>query len=135
MGAEVTHYVYVICHEKDGKWCGPVKVGMGADPSKRLYSLQTGNPNKLHLLWQFSAPNKQMSRRMEHGFHQTKKAHRMQGEWFDLEPIVAVQSLCLLFSVVVHICGFRDEEANSILEDCLVSQASILWEKPEGVLQ
>jgi hypothetical protein len=66
-------HVYFIqsgCH-------GPIKIGRGADPEKRLKELQTGSPQPLFLLGSIvGAPHNEG--RLHHHF----RGSQMRGEWF-----------------------------------------------------
>ncbi|MEU8617355.1 GIY-YIG nuclease family protein [Streptomyces sp. NPDC048623] len=67
---------------------GRVKIGTSVNPSKRLKELQTGNPDRLEVLW--TAPG---GRELESALHQTFNAYRIEGEWFDfgaVEPVGAI---------------------------------------------
>lgn len=66
-------FVYVI----QGEIATPIKVGTAKDPRKRLKELQTGNPQRLNLL--YVVPG---NRQLENSFHQRLKAARVTGEWF-----------------------------------------------------
>lgn len=81
-----TCFVYIIAHEESGGVVGPVKVGIGANPSVRLNSLQTGNPKPLRLHRSFAVPNREIALQLEQAFHATQKDTRLCGEWFNLTP-------------------------------------------------
>lgn len=62
---------------------GPVKIGVAKNPLWRVKELQTAHPERLVLLDQFDAPDKE-----ERFLHERLKAHRLVGEWFKPEPEV-----------------------------------------------
>ncbi|MFF6903309.1 GIY-YIG nuclease family protein [Streptomyces hydrogenans] len=65
-----------------------VKIGTSVNPDKRLKELQTGNPDRLEVLW--STPG---GRELETALHQAFAAYRTEGEWFDfggIEPVGAI---------------------------------------------
>jgi len=74
-------FVYVI-----GAEMGPVKIGIAADVSQRLASLQTGHPQKLKVYFHASAPD---AVAVERACHRDLGQHRMSGEWFDVSWDVA----------------------------------------------
>jgi hypothetical protein len=84
---------YIICHERDKKLYGPVKIGMGENPRNRLRGLQTGNPNKLVLAHHFWVPTRTLARHFERSFHVVMERHAMIGEWFDMKPALALATL------------------------------------------
>lgn len=129
------HTVYVICHERGGEACGPVKIGIAADPVRRLASLRTGNPHRLVLFWHFLAPDRECARRLERGFHETRPEKRMEGEWFDLDPVTATQVLCLMLEVIALTGAQSDEERREFLASTRVPQASALWQPEQGGAQ
>lgn len=70
---------------------GPLKIGKAKDPSSRLRQLQTGHPEKLHVLltgWGeedstgdfYSVPDSLV----EKAFHHKFRNARMNGEWFNI---------------------------------------------------
>lgn len=61
-----------------------VKLGLSVRPSARLKQLQTGNPHKLALIWEFPCPDMSAAERL---FHETFDRYRIPGgEWFDFQP-------------------------------------------------
>lgn len=95
------HYVYVICRIDNGVMKAPVKIGMASSPKKRLKGLQTSSPFKIHQVVCFGCPNKEIARELERSFHQVKRKHRLHGEWFDLEPVMAVHLLCIAYRAML----------------------------------
>ncbi|MFJ3205871.1 GIY-YIG nuclease family protein [Streptomyces sp. NPDC086989] len=67
-------YVYVIGSAGSTR----VKIGTSIIPEKRLKELQTGNPDRLEVLWQTPG-----GRDLEAHLHQAFAAYRAGGEWFD----------------------------------------------------
>ncbi|MGO4459353.1 GIY-YIG nuclease family protein [Streptomyces sp. M-16] len=77
-------YVYVIGSAGSTR----VKIGTSVSPEKRLKELQTGNPNRLEVLWYTPG-----GRELEAQLHQAFTDHRGEGEWFDfggVQPIGAI---------------------------------------------
>jgi len=73
----VQGYVYFI---QEGE-AGSIKIGRAAEPSRRVSSLQTGNPRKLHLRVYARGDEK-----TETELHRFLKESRLGGEWFALCP-------------------------------------------------
>lgn len=73
-------YVYMIADESNY-----IKVGISKDPEKRLKSLQTGHPNKLHLLFieEFECKRNHLLK-IEKLIHRDLrlKNFKKRGEWF-----------------------------------------------------
>lgn len=69
---------------------GPIKIGIAADPNKRLQNLQTASYTKLQLIAAFEG-----GRREERALHERFAAHRLEGEWFsvDAETVLAAIDL------------------------------------------
>ncbi|MER6522564.1 GIY-YIG nuclease family protein [Streptomyces sp. NPDC001553] len=79
-------YVYVIGSAGSTR----VKIGTSVSPEKRLKELQTGNPNRLEVLWHTPG-----GRELEAQLHQVFAEYRGEGEWFDfgdVQPIGAIPS-------------------------------------------
>jgi len=87
--------LYIICHVDAlvPAFTGPVKIGIANDPKSRLATLQTGNPRPLALYWHFPMIDRPMAAGLEQYLHEQHKACRLAGEWFDLTPEEAHQSV------------------------------------------
>ena len=59
------------------------KIGMAANPAKRLKDLQTGHSNKLHLIANMEC---QDAIRKESYLHRKYSQYRTNGEWFSFPP-------------------------------------------------
>ena len=94
----MTCYVYIIAHEESGGAVGPVKVGVGGSPPKRLKALQTGNPKPLTLYYVLAVPDRKIATSLEETFHALQKEHQLMGEWFNIEPYRAETLLTLYLS-------------------------------------
>jgi hypothetical protein len=89
------HYVYIIATVGDrGILCSPVKVGSSSNPGARLASLKTANPNKIEIVCSFGFPNKEIAVAAERAFHEVLGHRRRVGEWFNMGPTDAVESMC-----------------------------------------
>lgn len=70
--------VYVMQHE-----LGPVKIGIAAEPRKRLSQIQIGSPFEITLK-KTAMPRNAL--RVEQYLHRVFSEYRMRGEWFDIPP-------------------------------------------------
>jgi hypothetical protein len=68
------NFVYVI----QGKPTTPIKVGVASGVQKRIAGLQTGNPQRLRLLYVLPGDY-----RLEAFLHRRLRRSRVAGEWFD----------------------------------------------------
>ncbi|AJT62476.3 hypothetical protein T261_0787 [Streptomyces lydicus] len=73
-----------------------VKIGTSVSPEKRLKELQTGNPDRLEVLWYTSG-----GRELEALLHQAFADHRVEGEWFDFGDVQPVGAI----PAAVHQCS------------------------------
>lgn len=78
-------YVYFII---DGH--GHIKIGKADDTYKRLNELQTGNPYKLSILLTVMMTSVNDAFSLEQELHQLFKDYRLEGEWFEAEPVLKV---------------------------------------------
>lgn len=80
-------FVYVIA--SDG---GPVKIGISADPLRRLIKAQTDSPVRLRLAHMQEVPAASCAL-IEHRAHMLSKASRVAGEWYDLSVEEAIEAI------------------------------------------
>jgi hypothetical protein len=92
-------FIYVMAASRDDGMNAPVKVGISADPQKRLASINTAAPFRVALYRSFRLPNRFMAQSVERVFHSVNGGNRLNGEWFQIEPEQAVQSLAFGFAV------------------------------------
>lgn len=88
------HFVYVISESKSGQPCSPVKIGISKDVNARLRTLQTAHSRRLILVTYFTFPDQRFAAEVERAFHIVMAGKKTVGEWFDLIPIKAVESMC-----------------------------------------
>ncbi len=62
---------------------GPCKVGISDDPSKRLASLQIGNPRRLSIFSLFGGYTRREAKDLEGWVHSALYLSHIRGEWFD----------------------------------------------------
>lgn len=87
-------FVYIIAVDTDSGE-GPIKVGISGDVAARIKTLQTACPFKIGLVHSFHFPEKEMALFFEQAFHACQSEHRMSGEWFKMNPIIALQIMCI----------------------------------------
>lgn len=80
--------VYVI-----GRRGGPCKIGVSADPMKRLKSVQTGCAMAVEVWGYCTFPSRFVARRFERSAHDALSGNRLSGEWFDVEPEAAIAAI------------------------------------------
>lgn len=105
--------VYVIAHRNDDGWAGPCKVGLASDPKVRLTTLQSGNPRPIGLYGFVRTPDRMCARAAEKYLHRSLKASRLHGEWFHVEPEIALQQASLFVCASAHWSGL---DAGAALE-------------------
>lgn len=123
------NYVYLIAHGGPERFTGPVKVGMSRYPDKRLASLQTGNPHSLSFVFKFKAPSRDLAMFAEKVFHDVARERRLSGEWFDMSPEFALNTLVKTFMAMVAQDIQDPETINVMLEFSGVWEAANLWQK------
>ena len=72
-------YIYIIGTDRP-----PYKVGISTNPQKRLRELQTGHPERLHVLHE-QPTQSDRTRLLERVIHRHLKHRRLEGEWFDMD--------------------------------------------------
>ena len=85
--ARASAWIYVIKAAN-----GHVKVGITADPLARLASLQTGSSQKLELVYACGVKSND-GFAVEQAAHAILWKHRLEGEWFDTTPDMAVAAI------------------------------------------
>lgn len=85
------HSVYVITCGSDS----PCKVGVARDPSRRLATLQTGQPGKLSVRFLLWTPTSGVASKIERRVHKDLKRGGLHvtGEWFKARPDRAADSI------------------------------------------
>lgn len=85
--------VYIIvCGDGDSTFA---KVGLSGDPDKRLSSLQTGCPLRIHSMYVSRLPTRYHAMAAEAAIHSKMSRFRTRGEWF----ILRNEALDTMFSV------------------------------------
>jgi hypothetical protein len=89
----VSTFVYIISHASLGGLAAPVKVGITKSLGSRLASLQTGNSRQIEVAFHFVLASRQDAVFAEAEFHREMAQFRLRGEWFDMEPLYALEVL------------------------------------------
>jgi hypothetical protein len=87
-------YVYIIAKRVHGGVSRPVKVGITGDPDKRLATIKTACPYPIEIVCVFGSPLRGYAAALELAFHSIHKDKRLHGEWFDMSPLMAAESMC-----------------------------------------
>lgn len=106
---DVTH-VYILAALIDRAPSQPVKVGISSAPEKRLATIQTACPYPLVLMATFICPTRNVALYVENAFHTLQADHRLNGEWFNIHPMSAVELLCLYFREIFTFTLSGDED-------------------------
>lgn len=115
-------FVYVMARKNADGLSGPCKVGITSGLTDRLHQIRTASPFDVALASWFSLPTRAVAQEIEGAFHSVKKAHRLHGEWFDLEPNKATGMVLAGVSAFLQTRtnvapGMVDEILNRILID------------------
>ena len=71
-----------ICISFRSRGPGTSRIGIAVDVKKRLYEIQTDNPNKLKLLGVAKFSSEKAVRKFEKRMHVMFATQRIRGEWF-----------------------------------------------------
>lgn len=82
------HYVYIMGREE-----GPVKVGISVRPWDRLSSIRTSCPFPAKLLYCRPMESREHALHHERNFHVVNAGKRTNGEWFDTDLELAIESI------------------------------------------
>lgn len=112
-------YVYIICHSRNGKNTGPVKIGLASNPVNRVKELSTGNPNKIELFHSVFMPCRDTAKLIEAVFLEACASHekRRNGEWVSLSPQKARGVLYQCIKIYLQHIGADEEKIKNILSD------------------
>ena len=72
---------YCVYFITDGNY---IKIGMAASIPTRVKQLQTGNPNRLSVLYLIDAKTQHEAGKIERKYHELFKHKQKLGEWFDI---------------------------------------------------
>jgi hypothetical protein len=69
-----------------------IKLGYSCDPAKRMKTMQTGQANKLELLWQYPVGKIEVhAKKAERKLHRYCRRHSKRGEWFNRDCMTLVR--------------------------------------------
>ena len=88
-------YVYIVATVIKGVYMAPIKVGLTSNIDGRMASLQTGSAHKLTPVHWLPVPTRDIAADLESMWHQTFAENRMSGEWFNVDPLEAVEGLTI----------------------------------------
>lgn len=109
-------YVYVVAKRERDKLVAPVKVGITANPSKRLDQIQTACPFPAGIMCCFACPNREAARSIERAFHDVEDGRNLHGEWFDIEPHHAAWKVMRDFADYWHRRGYSHRDSGAYVE-------------------
>jgi hypothetical protein len=96
-------YLYIMCFEgRPHEPLGPVKVGITSNVQSRLASVQTGCHRRLAVLAALPIPDRENARRVEAEIHKLGIHWRLEGEWFDLDPIIVLEVACGVYRLFLN---------------------------------
>jgi hypothetical protein len=88
-------YMYLFCtFGREYEPLGPIKIGITGNVRERLSSVQTGYPKPLEALAVFNTPNRDIARKWEAAFHKRYAGARLEGEWFNIDPVHVLDDVC-----------------------------------------
>lgn len=73
---------YCVYFITDGSY---IKIGIAASIPSRVKQLQTGNPNKLSVLYLIDVKSQKEALKIEQQYHNYFSSKRKLGEWFDIK--------------------------------------------------
>lgn len=129
------HFVYIIALRKAGVLTGPVKVGVTKALGSRLSSLQTGCWERLEVAYRFSIKSRDLAYEIESIIHSDLSDFRIQGEWFSLDPLCALEALCGVVFNIIETRTAGDRRQVELVESCAIDNLKIVTEQFWGLTQ
>lgn len=96
-------YVYCIATHKPAGYAGPVKIGFSENPTSRLASLRTGSPQKLGIAGALLVFGRDAASIIERQVHARFEKDRLEGEWFAIPPMDALEYMADLYTQLLHV--------------------------------
>lgn len=93
-------FIYVLATIGKAGDCSPVKIGIASDPAKRMASIQTACPHPIRMQTFFGPMHRDYARYIEREAHRLYGRIKLHGEWFDVSPGVAVETIEGLIRVI-----------------------------------
>ncbi|NTG01858.1 GIY-YIG nuclease family protein [Agrobacterium rhizogenes] len=123
---KIKHFVYIIARRTESGLVGPVKVGVTRTLGSRLAGIQTGCWDRLEIAYHFEMVGRDAAYNIERLFHQRLAGNRMQGEWFSVEPIEALEALCdVVFTFIDAHTPKRDRQV-ALIESGAIDNLKIV---------
>lgn len=114
--SEIRHHVYIIAHSSEIGPVAPIKVGISSNPSLRLAQFQTASPRKLEGVMTFKLRQREVALDIESTFHRLHDAFRLEGEWFDIDPVTAIHLLCSQAKLQLDLFGIGRTHQNAFVD-------------------
>lgn len=137
MSRENDVHVYILAAENGGAH-GPVKIGIAGNVAKRVRGIQTSCPYQIKIVHTFAFPERDMAREIERCFHEVQQEHRTVGEWFHLNPIIALQLMVLCIEATFSVRMPNFDEIDLVKRLCGIDAAREKlqgWIAERGTLQ
>ena len=96
-------WIYIIAElDYDGIPHGPVKIGISKNPGLRVKTFNIGCPSGSLVIFHSFSISSPIARSFELSFHKENSHNQMHGEWFGLDPDVAVDLVRNHFNIFRH---------------------------------
>jgi hypothetical protein len=92
-------YVYLITSSN------AVKIGVSNNPQKRLATLQTANHEPLRLFFEIRCSSDELAYKVESCLHERYSTYRLNGEWFMIDPNIAVNEIIFAVNLASALTG------------------------------
>jgi hypothetical protein len=89
-------YIYVV------ECAGKVKIGIAANVEARIGMMQLHCPVRINIVHRRLFETRTNARHAEKALHEKFSAHRIWGEWFEMEPTAAVDAVIAADEVPVQ---------------------------------
>lgn len=121
-------FLYLVCSfGRYGEPQRPIKIGITGNVPSRLASIQTGCHRRLRVLGAFDTPNREIARNFESAFHAFYAKNRLEGEWFDVDPLDALELGCQSFRH--HIERMAPKFTDVTVDEALANCGVIVFER------
>jgi hypothetical protein len=128
-------YLYVLAGlGREHEPLRPVKIGITGNMPARLAAVQTGSPRRLHAAMVINIPNREIARTFESAFHSFYAGKRLQGEWFDIDPIDAMSMVCVAFKDYFE-RGYAENGGDALPQELCEMIGLPHWEREIKVLR
>lgn len=129
-----TCHLYVVTAMRDSTPAAPVKIGITGNVRRRFGNLRTSSPIELGLLFAFDLPSSHEACLAEAEIHHILDRFRLRGEWFDLQPMLAL-NVCAPIVAIAAGQGLPPSEFLAMSRACGCDAANDLIDRySEGLL-